>query len=192
MIDDSLTPRAFETLERLSNLLRAQEREGGAEVGLHPVHLQALWFLGRANRYSDTPASVADYLGITRGAASTSIRVLRERGLLTERRDPDDGRVSRLSLSDAGRALLERELPPQGFDEAIAALGPDAETLNRLLVQVLRGVQRDAGGRTFGVCGTCSHFTTDSSGTRCGLTGEPLSPPEAELLCREHEDPVGA
>ena len=121
MIDDSLTPRAFETLERLSNLLRAQEREGGAEVGLHPVHLQALWFLGRANRYSDTPASVADYLGITRGAASTSIRVLRERDLVHERRDPDDGRVSRLSLSDAGRALLARELPPRVFENAIAA-----------------------------------------------------------------------
>ena len=190
MTSEPLSAGTFEVLERLSNLLRSLEREGGAGIGLHPVHLQVLWFLGRANHYSDTPASVAEYLGITRGAASSTIRVLRERGLLEERRDPDDGRVTRLSLTRASRTLLGRELPPPVFEEAIATLGSEAETLNHLLVELLRGVQRRAGARAFGVCRTCGHFTRTPQGFRCGLTGDDLSPEDSELLCREYDDSV--
>ena len=188
MTTDPTDSRAFEVLERLANLLRVMERESGADAELHPVHLQVLWFLGRANRYSDTPASVADYLGISRGAASSTIRVLRERGLIRERRDREDRRVTRLSLTDAGRALLDRELPPRAFRDAIAALGPGAQTLEHLLVDLLRGVQAGAAARAFGVCRTCRHFTHAEGGYHCGLTGEELTSEDSRLLCREHDD----
>ncbi|MCB0872926.1 MAG: winged helix-turn-helix transcriptional regulator [Thermoleophilia bacterium] len=190
MISEPPNTRTFEVIERLCSLLRGLEREEGGQVGLHPVHLQVLWFLERANRYSDTPASVADYLDVTRGTASSTIRVLREKGLVQERQDVDDRRVTRLSLTPAGRGVLQEGLPPRVFDEAIAGLGCEAETLERLLVDLLRGVQRGAGARAFGVCRTCDHFTPTSSGYRCGLTGEDLTDEDAQLLCREHTVPV--
>lgn len=183
---DGTNATIFAALERMGNLIRGLDRERGAVLGLHPVHLQVLWFLGRANRYSDTPASVAEYLGVTRGTASSTIRVLRQKDLVVERKDRDDRRVTRLALSPAGRRLLESELLPRAFDEAAAELGENAPELERLLVELLGALQRQTGARAFGVCASCQFFTPEGSRFRCGLTGEPLEPVETGLLCRDH------
>ncbi len=177
----------YETLERVANLIRSEERRAGSDDSLQPVHLQALWFLSRANRYSDTPSSVAAYLGATEGTTSSTLRVLRERGLILSERDPDDGRVSRLRLTETGRGLIERALPPTSVAAAVQEMGAErAAVVDDALRAMLRGIQRHRGGRAFGVCRTCRHFQHEPDGHRCGLTGEPLQPEETLLLCGEH------
>ena len=66
---DSLSYRAAILIERLGRLLQTEEQE----TGLNPAQWQALRFLGRANRFSRTPATVADYLGSTRGTVSQTL-----------------------------------------------------------------------------------------------------------------------
>ncbi|MCI0482724.1 MAG: MarR family transcriptional regulator, partial [Candidatus Dadabacteria bacterium] len=61
-------------IERLGNLLRAEERAAGA--GLLPVHVRMLSYLSVCNRYSDTPAAVTEFAGATKGTSSQSIAVL--------------------------------------------------------------------------------------------------------------------
>jgi len=44
----------FDLVERLSLLTRAGLRQAGAAQGLQPVHLQVLFYLNQANRFSNT------------------------------------------------------------------------------------------------------------------------------------------
>lgn len=175
-------------LERLSNLVRAEERRSGRETGLQPVQLHVLEYLGRANRYSDTPAAVAEYLGLTKGTVSQTLITLEKRGLLERGVDPADRRVTRLSLTREGRNVVIRWSPPPALKRAIDALGTaDRDGVTNGLTTLLRGVQAEAGVRGFGVCNSCRHFLTDGQGARCGLTQEPLPARQTRKICREHE-----
>lgn len=177
-----------DSLMHLSRLLLAEAREGLS--GLQPVQLQALQYLSHCNRYSDTPAAVADFLGATRGTVSQSLRVLEERGLVAKRPDPEDRRVVHLSLTPRGDRLREKAIPPAAVEHAVRILGRrDAEAAETALRELLRALQRARGGASFGVCRTCTHFRREAGGFRCGLTLEPLSLRDSGLLCREHGDP---
>lgn len=175
-------------LERLTNLLRAEQREAGAAAGLQPVHLASLAYLSRANRYSDTPAAVTDYLGATKGTVSQSLRLLERKGFIARRPDAEDKRVAHLELTASGKRALAAAWPSSRLDEALASLAPKRqERLEEDLLELLTALQRTQGGRSFGVCRTCRLFERTAEGFRCGLTGEPLAPPETEKRCREHE-----
>jgi len=51
----------FEVIERMSALIRSEERKRCTELGLQPVHFQVLDYLSRCNRYSDSPAALTNY-----------------------------------------------------------------------------------------------------------------------------------
>lgn len=182
------TERLHELLERLGNLLRAEAR-GGIEPGLQPVQAQALGYLLRCNRYSDSPAAVAEFLGLTKGTVSQTLAVLQLRGLVLTADDAADGRRVHLRLSAKGRRVAERLTSPL-LAEALAAV-PHAGELADQLEQLLVAMQRARGGRTFGVCRTCRHFRPAAAGGGvCGLTGEPLPAEQTTRICREHELPA--
>lgn len=77
-------------IERLGNLVRADVRAVCHASGVRPVQLEALHYLTQCNRYSDTPQAVAEYLGLTKGTVSQTLKVLEEKGLLKKRSDPGD------------------------------------------------------------------------------------------------------
>lgn len=176
--------RVWDLIERLGAVLRAEGRAVGKERGLQPVHLQALAYLARCNRYSDTPAALGEYLGVTKGTASQTLNVLEREGLLDKQHDPDDGRQVRLRLTRSGRRVIECLVPPPRLRPVLNDGGETERVLEDLLVRV----QRARGGRTFGACHSCRFFLRGSAGTHhCGLTQEPLSDVDSNLICREHE-----
>jgi DNA-binding MarR family transcriptional regulator len=152
--------------------------------------MHALGYLARCNRYSDRPAAVGEYLGITKGTASQTLGALERKGLIEKNPDPDDGRVVHLKLTREGQVILESN-PQRTFDQAISALSEERRhSIGPALESLLLSLQRVHGSRTFGLCRTCQHFRDlGTEGLRCGLTQEPLSIPESDLLCREHQEP---
>lgn len=177
--------RLHELLERLGNLLRSEARSAGGDAGLQPVQAQALGYLLRCNRYSDSPAAVAEFLGLTKGTVSQTLAVLQERGLVLAKDDPDDGRRVRLQLTAKGRRLAER-LPSPMLEEAMQQVPRGGELVEQLEA-LLVAMQRARGGRTFGVCRTCRHFRQGVGASVCGLTGEGLVAEQTAKVCREHE-----
>lgn len=177
--------RLYELLERIGNLIRAEERRLGD--ALQPVQVHTLAYLGRCNRYSDSPAAVTEYLGVTKGTASQTLKTLRGRGMVSAKPDPDDGRRVHLRLTAKGRRAVDASLPVELLADALEDVTGDHDDLERGLTQLLAGLQRAHGGRAFGVCATCRHFTIQPAGeTLCGLTHESLSCDDATKLCREH------
>ncbi len=72
----------FDLIERMAALIRSEERKKCTELGLQPVHLQVLDYLSRCNRYSDTPAALTNYLGMTRGTVSQTVLLLVKKGFI--------------------------------------------------------------------------------------------------------------
>jgi MarR family transcriptional regulator, negative regulator of the multidrug operon emrRAB len=173
--------KSSQALERVGALIQQAVRDDAARHGLLPVHLQVLEYLAHANRYSDIPIAVAEYLGVTRGTVSQTLLVLERKGLVTKYADDGDARRVRLKLTKSGQQILS--------DSWAHRLGDD---LGGELATLLAALQRHTGHVAFGVCRNCTYFRSTKSGSTCGLTEEPLSISDAGKICREWRDPAAA
>jgi DNA-binding MarR family transcriptional regulator len=179
-----------ELIERLSRLVRAQAHD----TALNPAQWDALRYLERCNRFSNTPGALARYLAATKGTVSQTLNALERKGLVARQDDPLSGRVVRLALTRAGRSALNRD-PLQPLARAAASLaGGETRRIAEGLLAMLSDLQRANGQRPFGVCRTCRHFRKDADGGNphfCALLRERLSEHDAGRICAEHE-PVAA
>ena len=175
-------------LERISSLLRNELREALIPYGLQPVQFEVLDYIGRCNRYSDTPMAVTEYLGQTKGSVSQTLKVLERNELIEKSPDSKDGRLVHLSLTAGGRHLLRKAYPSSVLNKSLPALdSKQIHELNDTLVELLRTLQAQNNRRSFGQCFSCEHHIKEGRDRfQCGLTGEPLSNTDIELICREH------
>jgi DNA-binding MarR family transcriptional regulator len=176
----------LELVERLGNLMRSELRKAGADESLQPVHLQALVYLSRANRYSNTPQALADYLGLTKGTVSQTLLLLDRRGLIERFEDDIDRRVVRLRLSSAGEQFLAESQPALPWQNATRNISPNRiRNATSALREALATLQEDNEGAVFGECSSCSWCQKLSQRIyRCGKMGDRLSGPETRKLCR--------
>jgi DNA-binding MarR family transcriptional regulator len=181
-------------IERIGNLLRAEQRAAGSAHGLQAVHVAALKYLEHCNRYSDTPAALTAFLGSTKGTVSQTLKVLERGGYVRRSDDRVDGRVVRLELTQKGRRLLKLVRQSADWRGAVDGMkSAEYEVTSHALQALLRRTQQSNGYRTFGQCATCRHFLDEGGNRyRCGLTREGLGREDTTKICFEHEPPVEA
>lgn len=178
----------YELIECMTALIRSEERKKCTELGLQPVHFQVLNYLSRANKYSNTPAAVANYLGMTRGTVSQSLIILEKKGFIEKIPDTQDKRVIHLRLLPEGEAILKQARPSNLFDSATDILHnttpvtPDANVFQ----QALTALQKANQSQSFGVCKTCRNFSEKDGEFFCLLTQEKLSDGDSQQICQEH------
>ena len=181
---------AHDLIERLCNLVRADVRAVCNEQGMRPVQLEALRFLTQCNRYSDTPQAVAEFLGLTKGTVSQTLKVLEKKGLLRKQSDTRDKRLVHLKLTARGRRLVERAVPAEALTQGIENLSSsESQVTVDSLRTLLRSVQQANDLKTFAPCNTCRFNQKRERGYFCELTQEPLEAQDIVLLCREHQYP---
>jgi MarR family transcriptional regulator, negative regulator of the multidrug operon emrRAB len=180
----------FDTIERIGALIRSEERKKCAAFGLQSVHLQVLDYLSRCNKYSDTPAAVANYLGMTRGTVSQTLLLLAKKGFIKKTTDTVDRRVIHLALLAEGKALLAKARPSELFNQAAGLLqSNESDRYEETLVNVLTALQKSNNSHSFGLCKTCQYFTLLPDGYLCGLTKEALTEKDSGKICQEHTVP---
>lgn len=172
--------RAAHLIERIGRVMRA----ASFEAGLNPAQWEALRYLQRANRFSRTPAALADYFQTSRGTVSQTLIALEEKGLVEKTKSARDARIIDLALTPAGRLMLTNDAE-RAFAADIDA-GGYAASLTEALEAVLKHTLADRGGQMFGVCKTCRHFRRDGTALRCSLLDETLTAQDAESICVEH------
>jgi len=179
----------LELVERLGNLMRSELRKAGSDETLQPVHVQALIYITKANRYSNTPQALADYLGLTKGTVSQTLLVLDRRGLIERYQDDVDRRVVRLRLSSDGEQLLSDSQPTLAWQNATRNISPNRiRNAVSALREALVTLQEDNEGTPFGVCQSCSFCQKLSQRVyRCGQMGDRLSGPETRKICWIYE-----
>ncbi|GLQ29985.1 transcriptional regulator [Litoribrevibacter albus] len=166
------------------------------EHGLQPVQFDALYYLSVCNRFSDTPKGVTEYLGLTKGTVSQSIKVLEAKGFVEKRADLGDKRITHLVITSKGRAMVADLFPATVLkhltddSESYAEFkdaGLDLELLEEQLKTLLSLIQQQNQRKTFGQCATCTHLRHNPDGSHfCGLTQELLSHQDTQLICIEH------
>ena len=157
---------------------------------MRPVQLEALRFLTQCNRYSDTPQAVAEFLGLTKGTVSQTLKVLEKKGLLRKQSDTRDKRLVHLKPTARGRRLVERAIPAEALTLGIDNLSSSERQVTvDSLRTLLRSVQQANDLKTFAPCNTCRFNQKHERGYFCELTQEPLEAQDIVLLCREHQYP---
>ena len=171
-----------EVLERLGRLAAAEEWS----TELNPAQRAALGYLARANRFSRTPSTIADYLCTTRGTASQTLKALERKGLVEAQKSDADKRSISYTLTDAGQDAIEGR---GTLDAAIADLpAQTAENLHATLRQIARDALARRSQRAFGLCRTCRHHGSRQGGAFCTLLDVPLAPQETGQICNEHKE----
>jgi DNA-binding MarR family transcriptional regulator len=175
--------RASHLIERLGRLLRA----GDHASGLNPAQAEALRYLARANRFSRTPAALAEYLGSTRGTVSQTLLSLEAKDLIERQPNARDGRSVLYALTPDASEFLAADSScdlARDIDETGAA-----KRLAYDLEATLRETLAARGGRVFGACHTCCHFRRDqhkgATPHHCALLNEPLSKADGMMICVE-------
>ncbi len=134
-----LANQAMRNLVRLSDVLVDAVNRRLRVHGLHLATAQALSVLEGAD-HPLTPNQIGQHLHLTSGTVTTVIDSLERRGLVERHPHPEDRRKVLVSITDAGRAVLDRYLPEAvAIQTAMLASLDDDElsTLNELLTRAL-------------------------------------------------------
>ncbi len=174
----------FEVIECMAALIRP----GCTELKLQLVHLQVLEYLSLCNKYSDTPAAIANFLGMTRGTFSQSLIILEERAYIKKIRILWISVFFMSFLLQKGRNILKKAKPTELFNKASAVVSANSSIVagEELFIEALRALQKSNDSNSFGVC---KNFSTKSHSFFCELTQEKLSKNDSEKICQKH-DPV--
>jgi DNA-binding MarR family transcriptional regulator len=179
---------AAHLIDRLERLARAGEQIGQ----LNPVQWEALRYLARANRFSRTPAALAEYLASTRGTISRTLASLETKGFVSRVSSARDGRSVEFALTAEAEKALERDpLYSIAHDIEQATGGRVTNILDGLRATLRNAIARNK-GRAFGACFSCRHFRAGirpSSRTphHCALLDAPLSEADSRAICVEQE-----
>lgn len=125
---------------RLAGQLTDAIQDGVTSRGFTDVRPAHGFAFVRISAGDATTADVAEYLGITKQAASQLVEQLVTRGYLTRVPDPSDGRARLLLLTDRGQACTAaaRDAATDAIDSWRARLGArDITTLDRTLTALL-------------------------------------------------------
>jgi len=179
--------KAADLIERIARLMQAEEQKGP----LNPAQWEALRYLAKANRFSRTPAALAEYLGSTRGTVSQTLIALEKKDCIKRTPNAHDKRSVDIALTPLGQQHLTND-PRQKLASCIEATR-NGLPLEDALSQVLNEAIHRNNAKSFGICKSCRFFQrTDkpenSTGShRCGLLNVPLSDKDSEEICVEHE-----
>lgn len=127
-------------LDRLAGVLGERRSAIFARHGLRRHEFDVLAVLRRAGRPGElTAGELAARTYVTSGTMTSRLDGLTERGLVTRAADREDGRLVRVGLTAAGRALVDA-----AFEELIEAerdlLAPLGEDARRTLAASLRAL----------------------------------------------------
>ena len=132
-------PQVIEHMHAIMHLYRSQQQRSLREAQHDLAHMEVKVLGFFARHPGGSPSDLVAHSGRDKAQVARLIRGLRERGLLDAEADAVDRRSTRLTLSDAGRALYT-ELHSHDGELAEAALAGMSEqesaTLRELLGRV--------------------------------------------------------
>ncbi|PSL04704.1 MarR family transcriptional regulator [Haloactinopolyspora alba] len=141
--DLDVTPMAvLSRVSRLARHLDRARRAAFAEHGLEPWEFDVLAALRRAGSpYELSPGVLLAQTLVTSGTMTTRVDKLTGRGLVSRRRDADDRRAVRVSLTELGKTSVDAALEGLLAHERslLADLdGPERELLSGMLRTLVR------------------------------------------------------
>ena len=125
-------------LERFYSSVRMSELRFSGRFG-SDVDYRSLLYLDLI-RYEEgcTASKISEMLGVDKSTVSKKIDSLVARGMAVKVRDPDDGRIQRLALSEEWRAMYDENDAP--YDRALERLEAELSDSEKAVVCRALGV----------------------------------------------------
>jgi DNA-binding MarR family transcriptional regulator len=156
----STLPQALAgALRRLAQLAHTSSWDQWAVQRLTPTQRKILELLVRRGE-SLSLSAVARELGVTAATACDSVSALESKGLVRKQRSTTDGRALALVLTDEGQhsATHLASLPDPLWGAFDVLADTEQETLYRLSIKMLRGLQQNGALPTSRMCLRCKFF----------------------------------
>jgi DNA-binding MarR family transcriptional regulator len=186
---DTLPQALAGALRRLAQLAHTSSWDQWAVQRLTPTQRKILQLLGSRDEGLSLSA-VAHELGVTAATACDSVSALESKGLVSKQRSSTDGRALALVLTKEGQdAAMQLASLPDPLWGAFDVLGTrEQETLYRLSIKMIRGLQESGALPTSRMCVRCRFFDPfryESSRTphHCHRAETPLSEGQLRIDC---------
>jgi DNA-binding MarR family transcriptional regulator len=146
-------------LRRLAQLAHTSSWDQWAVQRLTPTQRKILELLVRRGE-SLSLSAVARELGVTAATACDSVSALESKGLVRKQRSTTDGRALALVLTDEGQhsATQLASLPDPLWGAFDVLADTEQETLYRLSIKMIRGLQENGALPTSRMCLRCKFF----------------------------------
>lgn len=162
-------------------------------LGLTPTQTACLSLL--AGRGASRVTALARLLGVTQPTASEVVAALERKGLVERRRDPADGRATRIVLTAAGAGIVRRTAqPPAALAHAIGELEPGERAgLRRALAKTILSLQQQGAIEPQRLCLTCRFFwpyvhSDAEKPHHCAFVDAAFGDASLRLDCSDHEE----
>ncbi len=191
---NELDQKLIAAVDRLGRALRVVRQEVATELQVSLLQLQIIEHIDRLG--PRRVGLLASELDVTPPTVSDAVAVLRRKGLLERRPDPDDGRSTLSALTKKGErlAVTARDaLARDALHGGLAGDRVDSEQDQATALKVVLGEihrMQQAGVITVNrSCFSCSHYQrpTKSSQGRCLLLQTDLTNADVRVDCPEHK-----
>jgi DNA-binding MarR family transcriptional regulator len=186
----STLPQALAgALRRLAQLAHTSSWDQWAVQRLTPTQRKILELMVRRGE-SLSLSAVARELGVTAATACDSVSALESKGLVRKQRSVTDGRALALVLTEEGQhsATQLASLPDPLWGAFDALADTEQETLYRLSIKMIRGLQENGALPTSRMCLRCRFFdpfryTGSASPHHCHRAQAPLAERQLRIDC---------
>jgi DNA-binding MarR family transcriptional regulator len=184
-----LDARLLLSLQRLSDMLKAMQWEQARSLGITPLQLQILLFVGYHTPDVNKAANIATELQVSRPTISDAVGSLVTKNLLLMSADRRDRRSYSLVLTEAGIQLMEKAGEYMGQLEDVLDKRPAQEKsiLYQSVYSIITGLITPEKGGVQRMCYNCAHYSGNKKRQHeCLFLKKPLLSSELQLDCPVH------
>lgn len=185
----SLDARLLLALQRLSDMLKSMQWEQARALGITPLQLQILLFVGHHTTSITKVAYIATELQLSRPTISDATATLIAKGLLEMEEDRRDRRSYSLLITDTGRDLLKQAVNYTTDLDLLLQKKPEGEKsqLYQSLYTIIAGLSENEKGGMQRTCFSCEFYDGNKKRQHtCGLLKKELPSSELQIDCMYH------
>lgn len=184
-----LDARLLLSLQRLSDMLKAMQWEQARLLGITPLQLQILLFVGHHTTAITKVAYIATELQLSRPTISDATATLVAKGLMEIEEDRRDRRSYSLLVTDTGRVLLKQaERYTTNLDLLLQRKSEGEKTqLYQSLYTLISGLSENEKGGMQRTCFNCEYYDGNKKRQHsCQLLKRELPSSELQIDCMYH------
>ena len=184
-----LDARLLISLQRLSDMLKAMQWEQARLLGITPLQLQILLYVGYHTPEVNKAGNIATELQVSRPTISDAVGALVTKGLLVMQSDKRDRRSSALVLTETGGQVMEQATEYMGQLENVLDKRPAQEKslLYQSVYSIIAGLMSPDKGGMQRMCYNCAHYSGNKKRQHeCLFLKKSLLSAELQLDCPVH------
>jgi DNA-binding MarR family transcriptional regulator len=184
-----LDARLVLSLQRLSDMLKAMQWEQARLLGITPLQLQILLFVGYHSPAVNKAAHIAAELQVSRPTISDAVGTLVTKGLLEVHANERDRRSFSLVLTATGKEMLEKAGEYMRQIEALLdnKSAQEKTVLYQAVYSIIAGLITPDKGGVQRMCYNCAHYNGNKKRQHeCMFLKKRLLSAELQLDCMYH------